>query len=230
MYHRDRKSVHFSQPRWCSASTLFSCQIYTEISTAGPEHDQSRKWNVTKPITWVNYNRYRGRWSIANPINLLADFSPPATLHLTEAEIKSFLHRGDTYVSIRSLFPVIQSADFSRQLCDEGDWIAEAFDPDMARGMMVSLQNCRIFLIRDSFIGIAPEATLTSDVLCILKGSFAPCLLRQRPNGGWWLISGDCYARSLQGEHPINTVTRYGLESWDNLQNVLGDPEEFAIY
>jgi hypothetical protein len=50
------------------------------------------------------------------------------------------------------------------------DWAVDSLQYEMVAGMMDSLQSCRIFLVMDSFIGIAPEAALESGILCIIKG------------------------------------------------------------
>ena len=42
------------------------------------------------------------------------------------------------------------------------------------------------------------------DVVCMLSGAFAPCVLRPSTDDTWILINGDCYvfAEGLQGEEP----------------------------
>jgi hypothetical protein len=86
------------------------------------------------------------------------------------------------------------------------------------------LQNCRIFLTEDGTIGLAPEETCEDDILCILRGSISPLILRQRREIGWTLVSGDCYVTGdlwrLDDEDFFSSyVVQYG-----------GTEEEFLIW
>ena len=56
-----------------------------------------------------------------------------------------------------------------------------------------SLQECSIALMQDGGLVIVPGAAQDGDVVCIIAGAIAPCLLRQRRDGSWMLVSGDCH-------------------------------------
>ena len=56
-----------------------------------------------------------------------------------------------------------------------------------------AMENCRLFATEDDTIGIAPQTARAGDVVCIIKGAYAPCILRQIARDQWSLVSGDCY-------------------------------------
>jgi hypothetical protein len=56
-----------------------------------------------------------------------------------------------------------------------------------------SLRRCKIFLTDNGHLGIGPEATVTKDVVCILRGADSACILRQKEGRLWSLVSGDCH-------------------------------------
>ncbi|KAF2125227.1 HET-domain-containing protein [Dothidotthia symphoricarpi CBS 119687] len=55
-----------------------------------------------------------------------------------------------------------------------------------------SLQQCRIVLLDNNQICIAPDAACTGDTVCFLRDANSPCILRQGLNGDWTLVSGNC--------------------------------------
>ena len=55
------------------------------------------------------------------------------------------------------------------------------------------MNNRRIFVASNGFLGTAPESARQGDVICILEGSDSPCLLRRKSKKKWALISGDCF-------------------------------------
>jgi hypothetical protein len=73
-------------------------------------------------------------------------------------------------------------------------WVHDNKDLEI---IATELQSCRIFLTDDGTIGLAPTETCEGDMLCILRGSRSPSILRQRRENGWNLVSGDC---SVAGE------------------------------
>jgi hypothetical protein len=68
-----------------------------------------------------------------------------------------------------------------------------ALDNEKIQYITTELQNCRIFLTNDGTIGLAPTEACEDDMLCILRGSRSPSILRQRRENGWNLVSGDCF-------------------------------------
>jgi len=64
-----------------------------------------------------------------------------------------------------------------------------------------ALQECSIALMENGGLAIVPGAARDGDVVCIIAGAVAPCLLRRREDGCWMLISGDCH---MFGEHDSN--------------------------
>lgn len=69
-------------------------------------------------------------------------------------------------------------------------WVLDNLDLGI---LATELQSCRFFLTNDDIIGLAPAETCEGDMLCILRGSRSPSILRQRRENGWNLVSGDCY-------------------------------------
>jgi hypothetical protein len=73
---------------------------------------------------------------------------------------------------------------------DRLKWVPDSEDIEF---ISTELQNCRIFLTNDGTIGLAPTETCEGDMLCLLRGSHLPAILRQRRENGWNLVSGDCF-------------------------------------
>ena len=69
-----------------------------------------------------------------------------------------------------------------------------------------SLQACSIALMQDGGRAIVPGAAQDGDVVCILEGAIAPCLLRQRRDECWLLVSGDCH---IFGDDPHTITASY---------------------
>lgn len=65
-----------------------------------------------------------------------------------------------------------------------------------------SLHGCQISLDDTGSLGIVPEGAREGDTICVFEGStpYAACLLRQRRERGWILVSGDCYLLGLMDE------------------------------
>lgn len=56
-----------------------------------------------------------------------------------------------------------------------------------------SFAQCRLSLMNNGEVAIVPDGTKSGDIVCILSGSVAPCVLRLNQDGMWTVISGDCY-------------------------------------
>jgi hypothetical protein len=67
-----------------------------------------------------------------------------------------------------------------------------------------TLQRCRINLLDNGDLVIAPEAVLCGDVICILSGTVSACALRFNMDESWSLISGDCHLSTQEFTHPDN--------------------------
>lgn len=55
-----------------------------------------------------------------------------------------------------------------------------------------SLQQCRIVLLDNDHIGIAPDLACNGDIVCVFQDADSPCILRQGQDEKWTLISGNC--------------------------------------
>ena len=56
-----------------------------------------------------------------------------------------------------------------------------------------ALQNCAICLLESGELAIVPGDAQPGDVICIISGTTAPCVLRPDRDGCWILVSGDCH-------------------------------------
>jgi len=56
-----------------------------------------------------------------------------------------------------------------------------------------ALQECSIALLENDGLVIVPGTARDGDVVCIIAGAIAPCLLRRCEDECWKLISGDCH-------------------------------------
>lgn len=56
-----------------------------------------------------------------------------------------------------------------------------------------SLHQCRISVMDNKEGVIVSACAEREDVVCILSGTYAPCLLRPDRFENWTLLSGDCY-------------------------------------
>jgi hypothetical protein len=83
--------------------------------------------------------------------------------------------------------------EWDDRLVDKGklrDWDYGVLDKD---DIVSSLYRCRLFLDDIGNVGIAPDAACEGDVICFIRGTRSPCLLRPRDRDGWTLVSGDCF-------------------------------------
>lgn len=64
---------------------------------------------------------------------------------------------------------------------------------DTTQRFFDAMQECRIFVAENESIGIAPKGAQSGDSICIVKGAFAPCIVRPIIDNQWLLISGDCF-------------------------------------
>ncbi|PVH96700.1 HET-domain-containing protein [Periconia macrospinosa] len=69
----------------------------------------------------------------------------------------------------------------------------EPIDNEDAVAFFESLHQCRISLMGNKELAIVPACAERGDVVCILSGTDAPCVLRSGQPENWTLISGDCY-------------------------------------
>jgi hypothetical protein len=69
----------------------------------------------------------------------------------------------------------------------------QANDAENVQWFCDSMENCRMFVTEEGEIGIAPHNAREGDVVCVVKGALAPCILRQIPQDQWSLVSGDTY-------------------------------------
>jgi len=56
-----------------------------------------------------------------------------------------------------------------------------------------AMRNCRLFLDENNHLGLAPREAAVGDAICVIEGACDPCILRERPQGDWFLVSGECY-------------------------------------
>jgi hypothetical protein len=90
-----------------------------------------------------------------------------------------------------------------------------------------AMRNCRLFLDEHNNLGLAPSETSVGDVICIIEGASEPCLLRQRPKGGWFLVSGECYFQDIWEVHLQENLEAY-LSKCENV--IFGKKESFEIW
>jgi len=93
-----------------------------------------------------------------------------------------------THWQFETFDPDSQKIDI-RLKVDDGNM----YSPETIEYFRMGMDNCRIFVTQDDEIGIAPHNAREGDVVCVVKGAFAPCILRQIAQDHWSLISGDCY-------------------------------------
>ena len=102
--------------------------------------------------------------------------------------------------------------------------------PESVRSFRLAMESCRLFVTEDDTIGIAPQNAQAGDVVCIVKGAYAPCILRQTARDQWSLVSGDCYL--CRHNSPFALYWAYDdfdrSELWDHHKEK-GREEDFVI-
>jgi hypothetical protein len=71
-------------------------------------------------------------------------------------------------------------------------WTDRPLSNNDTRILASSLHNCRIFVTQNGAIGLAPKEACEGDIICVLRGTMSPTILRQRHENCWFLVSGDC--------------------------------------
>ena len=102
--------------------------------------------------------------------------------------------------------------------------------PESVRSFRLAMESCRLFVTEDDTIGIDPQNAQAGDVVCIIKGAYAPCILRQTARDQWSLVSGDCYL--CRHNSPFALYWAYDdfdrSELWDHHKEK-GREEDFVI-
>ncbi len=86
------------------------------------------------------------------------------------------------------------------------------------------MHNRRLFVTEDGTVGLAPNETIESDILCVLRDALSPVILRQRVNNGWTLVCGDCEVAGILSD--TNDQNRRS----DYVDIHHGSEEEFVIW
>ncbi|KAH7410638.1 heterokaryon incompatibility protein-domain-containing protein [Cadophora sp. MPI-SDFR-AT-0126] len=104
------------------------------------------------------------------------------------------------------------------------------FSTEKVQRFQLNMQDCRFFVSEGETVGIAPENAQEGDSICIIKGAFAPCILRQINGNQWSLVSGDCYLCRHHSPFPVHWVEDNfdKVELW-NYYEKEGVPEDFFI-
>lgn len=63
----------------------------------------------------------------------------------------------------------------------------------MKTGWIGAFDDCVLFIDTRGNVGVAPPQTAIGDAIYVIRGAFAPVLLRSVGHGLWRLISGDCF-------------------------------------
>jgi hypothetical protein len=71
-------------------------------------------------------------------------------------------------------------------------------DKRISEAFYNSLQQCKISLMSNGELIIVPEAVRCGDVVSMFAGADSPCVIRPDGQGGWTLISGDCFVFTEQ--------------------------------
>ncbi|KAF3015035.1 hypothetical protein E8E14_010035 [Neopestalotiopsis sp. 37M] len=96
------------------------------------------------------------------------------------------------------------------------------------KDMMSALQDCRLAFCGAQCIAIVPRSAVEGDVLVVVEGASAPCLIRPSSDGTWYLISGDCYAQFMDEWTPFNKGDSWEDTTYD-LRKHLGEPVGFRL-
>ena len=98
----------------------------------------------------------------------------------------------DNYLSWRAVKSMLQSEEniFDATMSEH---YAKAKVFDQVHGNAIS--GKRLFTTRRGFIGLAPSRTAPEDIVCILKGSTVPFILRQA--GERYVLVGECYCHGI---------------------------------
>jgi hypothetical protein len=102
----------------------------------------------------------------------------------------------------------------------------EVIDSELVMHFCEALQQCRVALMDNDELCIAPSDAQSGDTICAFAGAESTCLLRPLDQGHWKLISGDCFVFNNDYEHSS------GFPSFDGdvyLENVTGSLERFVI-
>lgn len=110
--------------------------------------------------------------------------------------------------------------------------------PEDIQTLCDRLDNCRFFSSEDDIVGIGPSAMKEDDILCVLKGSFSPCVLRPSSNGNWHLISGECATMGWKPQYPflkrmfgirMHAYVQTWVQDWNDLEIEFGPWETIEI-
>ncbi len=106
------------------------------------------------------------------------------------------------------------------------EWNSQFIDPELVYHFYYTLQQCRVILLDNGQLCIAPEGTEVGDTVRIFAKSIAPCILRPNSSGKWRLISGDCFVFQRDYRRSSSWAD-FGCDEY--LKDMELKPEEFII-
>ncbi|KAI1420870.1 HET-domain-containing protein [Xylaria sp. FL1777] len=130
--------------------------------------------------------------------------------------------------SIRQAIRGMSKTDISTFLRSgiEHELHSTTIDEPISYNVAVGCHETRVFITSEGNLGLCPEAAQKNDLVCLIKGAIEPCVLREKGNGQWILVTGDCLL--LEIEHGYAKGNGVGV--WEYIDNLLyGSLEEFRI-
>lgn len=98
----------------------------------------------------------------------------------------------------------------------------------LCRGWLYQcLQGCKLVLMDNDGLAIAPEAARAGDVICIFQGGQSPCILRSHQENYWKLISGDCHI--FDGDYLLSETEDSVFPYAEFCEGIEEDMEVFTI-
>ncbi|KAI1329129.1 HET-domain-containing protein [Xylariaceae sp. FL0255] len=99
-------------------------------------------------------------------------------------------------------------------------------DDELIWNIVENCQNSVVIVTYDATLAIAPVEVEIGDIVCLIKGTLMPCILREISVGYWKIISGRCTILNFLHEYFQGGLTR--LETL--LKMIPETAEEFHIY
>ncbi|GAW15923.1 hypothetical protein ANO14919_053450 [Xylariales sp. No.14919] len=97
-------------------------------------------------------------------------------------------------------------------------------DHDVSSRIEIACFNSRLFMTESNKIGLCPREAQPGDLVCLIKGAPAACILRQKDNHQYTIITGDCVLQEMELAYTYHD-TKECINTWDYM-NKYEFPEE----
>ncbi|KAI1123577.1 HET-domain-containing protein [Nemania abortiva] len=85
-----------------------------------------------------------------------------------------------------------------------------------------SCNESRIFITEDGRLGRCTDKAKPCDLVCLIKGTIQPCVLREKDHDKWTIVSGECVLLDMERDYPEIGPPVRGFDPLEIIRQGLG--------